>query len=106
MEWAAGDGGKRLRLWLAAFRDRNAKAAKARSLESVQVDPAQTPEQSGAAFDTAIDRWESEVVHDGAGKAIVIDVVDYIDRLAFLVASAAMPSPLDECRKEATYEAP
>lgn len=94
--WAATGDGKALREWMVAFRDRQTAAT---TWEQV-VDQVPLPtgsaadlQQYEAELDSAKAQWESEVVLDGGGHLAVIDVVEYIDMLAYWTASAGMPAP-------------
>ena len=91
VEWAATDDGNDLRGWMVEFRDCQAAAL---TWEQVSAEvPLGSSRQYTAALDSALKRWESEVVSDGCGKPAEIDVVEYIDALAYRIASTKPPTP-------------
>ena len=84
VNWAASADGAALRDWMAAFRDRQAAAQTWEQVcELVQFSSLQYE----AELDLALGQWRTEVVSDEHGKPLAIDVVKYIDKLAYYVAS-------------------
>ena len=93
VEWAATVDGKALRDWMVAFKDQQAAAPTwEQVVEQVQFRADWKRQQYEAALDSAIARWESEVVSDGHGHPAEIDVVEHIDMLAYWTANAEMPA--------------
>jgi len=97
--WAATHDGKALRIRMLEFKERQAKAptweqavAAAESAEGLQPE---TRGWSRGKFEAMLDRvaqtWAAEVVNDGCGKPVEIDVAQNIDNLAYWIARTSLP---------------
>ncbi len=94
VEWAASADGKALRGWLFAFAARQADAPTWEKFsERVPFKRGWSQQRYGVELDRLEDQWKAEVVSDGQGNPAQIDVVEYIDRLAYWAASTKPPTP-------------
>jgi hypothetical protein len=91
--------GKRLRLWMISFKDRQAKAS-ARSSASddvTQVEGEKTDDWIGRICAAP----DEGVVTDENGRPAIINTAAYLERLAYFLASQRLPRPWQ--RSDSTY---